>query len=120
MKFADGTYATDTLAKQTEASTTTATTAAAIAPVAAGDLISHAANDNFVFKPSSTSDIAPHGETGVAHTVDAAALVSNVGVNAALHHIAAAAEPDHFVDHAASASPGEAPALTAHHDVFLV
>jgi hypothetical protein len=121
MKFADGTYATDTLAKQIEASTTTATTsAAATAPVTAGDVISHAASDNFVFKPSSTSDIVPHGETAAAHAVDTAALASNVGNNAALHHIDAAALPDHLVDHAASASPGEAPAATAHHDVFLV
>lgn len=122
MKFADGTYATDTLAKQTEASTTTATSAsaAATAPVTAGDVISHAASDNFAFKPSLTSDIVPHGETGAAHAVDAAALVSNIVANAALHHTDAAALLDHLVDHAASASPGEAPVATAHHDVFLV
>jgi len=117
MKFADGTYATDTLAKQTGASTTTAATPVApAATVTASDVISRAASDNFAFKPV-TSNIVPHGETGAVHAVDATALVSNVGINAALHTDAA---PDHLVDHTASDSPSEAAASTTHHDVFLV
>ncbi|WP_371422681.1 calcium-binding protein [Tardiphaga sp.] len=118
MKFADGTYATDTLAKQTEASLTATTTpVAATAQVAASDVISRAASDNFAFKPSVTSNIVPHGETGAVHAVDTTALVSSVGINAAFHTDAA---PDHLVDHTASDSPSEAAASTTHHDVFLV
>jgi Ca2+-binding RTX toxin-like protein len=120
MKFADGTYATDTLAKLIEASTTTvATPIAPAATGAAGEVISQAASDNFAFKPSVMSASSARGEAVEGHAIETATPLSDVGVNAALH-VDVAAAPDHLVDHTASASPSETAASTAHHDVFLI
>lgn len=124
MKFADGTYATDTLAKQSDAAVAaaTATSPASASDATARDLMSQAASDNFTFAAAPAAVATTSQPVAAPATADVAGSLGAAisAIYAAAGHVDLHA-PEAILDavHDAAAAAQHALAAQSSHGTLL-